>query len=64
MHSLLHTEYVRAADADLRRGQAARDVRRTLRPDAPPGRLRAALAHALGTAAGRVDRDVARRAVA
>lgn len=64
MHTLLHTEYVRTVEADLSRGQAGRDLHRTLRPNAPPGRLRPALAHALGVAAGRVDRDVARRAVA
>lgn len=64
MHSLLHTEYARSLDADTARDHAGRSVQRTLRPNAPPGRLRPLVAHLLGAAAGRVDRDVARRAVA
>lgn len=64
MHTPLHTEYVRAAQADLRRGQARRDEQRTFGAKAPPGRPRRALAYILASAAGRVDRDVARRAVA
>ncbi len=64
MHTLLHTQYTRALEADADRRRAGLDVRRSLRPHGPPGRLRPLLAHALGAAAGRVDRDVARRAVA
>lgn len=64
MHTLLHTQYARVAEEDLGRGRAGRHAQRTLRPKAPPGRLRPALAHVLGAAAGRVDRDTARRAVA
>ena len=64
MHSLLHSEYARSADAHLRTQAAGHAIQRTLRPNAPPGRLRPLVAHVLGTAAGRVDRDVARRAVA
>ncbi len=64
MHSLLHEDHVRANVADASRGHEGRAVRRTLRPGAPPGRLRPLVAHALGVLAGRVDRDVARRAVA
>lgn len=64
MHSLLHADHVRANGADLSRGHAGRAVRRSLRPKAPPGRLRPLVAHVLGALAGRVDRDVARRAVA
>jgi hypothetical protein len=64
MHSLLHTDYTRALAADPRRGPAGSGAPRPPRPDAPPGRLRPLLAHALGAAAGRIDREVARRAVA
>lgn len=64
MHSLLHLEHSRAANADLRRRHGGRELQRTLRPKAPPGRSRALVAHVLGAAAGRVDREVARRAVA
>lgn len=61
MLSLLHAEYARAASDHA---VAERALQRTLRPDAPPGRLRPRLAHALAVAARRVDREVARRAVA
>ena len=64
MHSLLHEDHVRASSANLTHGHRARTVRHLLRPGAPPGRLRRLVAHALGILAGRVDRDVARRAVA
>lgn len=64
MHSLLHPEHARTADADQRRRQAGRERRRALPPDAPPSHTRALVAHVLGSAAGRVDREAARRAVA
>ncbi|MCW3010387.1 MAG: hypothetical protein JWO90_791, partial [Solirubrobacterales bacterium] len=48
MHSLLHTDYTRALAADPRRGPAGSGAPRPPRPDAPPGRLRPLLAHALG----------------
>ena len=60
MHCLLHTEYARAATADLRRRHAGDDAQRRLGAKAPPGAVRIAVAHALGAAA----RRVARRAVA
>ncbi len=63
MHTLLHTEYARVRAAAPRRRSAA-DGHAAAWPKAPPGRVRRAVAHALGAAAGRVDRDVARRAVA
>lgn len=64
MHSLLHTEFARTTDADATRGRGGLGARPATKPDAPPGRLRGLIAHALGAAAGRVDREVARRAVA
>ena len=64
MHSLLHEDHARAVATEAARGHAGRALQRTLRPNAPPGRLRPLVAHLLGAAAGRVDRDVARRAVA
>lgn len=64
MHSLLHTEYARTVGADLRDRHAGAEAQRRLRAKAPPGHLRVMVAHALGSAARRVDREVARRAVA
>ena len=64
MHSLLHLDVARTLSADQRRRHAGSELKRTLCAKAPPGRCRALVAHLLGAAAGRVDREVARRAVA
>lgn len=64
MHSLLHTEVARAVADRAHPGPVGRAVPEGWVPTGPPGRLRAVVAHVLGTAAGRVERNVARRAVA
>ena len=64
MFSPLHTEFARSVDADAGRARRTAATVRAVDVDAPPGRLRRRIAHVLGAAAGRVDREVARRAVA
>jgi hypothetical protein len=58
----LHTDYVRAAAP--RSSASVRDVIEARRAKDPPGSVRAHVAHALASAAHRVDRESARRALA
>ncbi len=61
MHSLNHSDYVKASAEDR---QSRRVVHAADSPHAPPGAVRAAVARALASVALRVDRESARRAVA
>lgn len=61
MHSILHQDYAKAVRVEREpqwRGPGPE------RPEPPPGRLRTAGARAFALAAGRLDRETARRVVA
>jgi len=67
MHSLFHIGYADAAAHEPARPDRAPQAPRAVHPPpgAPaPGRLRAHAARGLAAAAGRLDRESARRAVA
>jgi len=61
VHSIIHTEFAKAAAQDERPKRAVAHDRQ---PHAPPGRVRVAVARTLAATASRVDRESARRAVA
>lgn len=62
MHSLIHTDYAKAAAAQ--REQPTRAVPPDHeRPHGPPGRVRVMAARGLARAASRIHRETARRAV-
>lgn len=62
VHNLMHTEY---AKASAQRSLPAREVPAGHeQPHGPPRRVRPVVARVLAVAASRVDREVARRAVA
>jgi hypothetical protein len=62
MQFYLHADYAKAAAP--RHGAAARLKAEARRAEPPPGPVRASLARALVSAAERVDRESARRALA
>lgn len=62
MHSLIHQDLANELGA-VRVRPVGRGVRPP-KPEPPPRPVRAGVAHVLAVAAGRVDRDAARRAVA
>jgi hypothetical protein len=63
VHSLIHTDYAKAASAQ--REQPTRAVPPDdRRPHGPPGRVRVVVARRLAATASRIDREAARRAVA
>jgi hypothetical protein len=62
VHSIIHTEYVKAS---AQRNVPTREVHAGHeRPHGPPRGVRPAIARVLAVTASRVDREVARRAVA
>jgi hypothetical protein len=61
MHSILHQDYAAAVHADRQPQRRGPGPERT---DPPPGRVRTAAARAFALAAGRLDRETARRVVA
>ena len=61
MHSLLHTDLAQAVTSSRLDDATSRHVRRA---NPPPSRLRGHAAHRLATAAARLDRERARRALA
>lgn len=64
MHSLIHTDLARAlAPEDTGEARAGR-IRRSWQPPPSRGALREHAARLLARAAGRLDRETARRAIA
>lgn len=64
MHSLLHAEIVRASSPENTGEARAGRIRRSWQPPPPRGALREHAARHLARAAGRLDRETARRAIA
>ena len=62
MHSLIHQDLAHELGAE--RARLAGRFSRPPEPEPPPRAVRAGLAHLLAAAAGRVDQESARRAVA